>query len=159
MEIRVVDFDILTRNFQPYIDGYKNIELEKKALIESIQPMRKEIEALLTSANSGLIVNEAIQRQNAERFKVLQDKLMRADGDFKRKLKGMQDDLNTSVYEQLSDIISERSKENSIDLVMGKMEIVFSTKNVEVTDQILEIIKTKNLLYNPLIEAETQKES
>lgn len=147
MEIRVVDFDILTRNFKPYVDGYKNIESEKKSLVESIQPMRKEIESLLQSAQSNLIVNEATQRQNAERFKVLQDKLMRADSDFKRTLKGMQDDLNTSVYEDLSKIISEWSKENNIDLVMGKMEVVFSTEVVEVTNQILDIIKSKDLFY------------
>ena len=145
MELRVIDFDILTRNFQPYVDGYKNIESEKRAMLDSIQPVRKEMESIIKSSAS--ILDEVSQQKSAERFKVLQDSLMKSDNDFKYKLKGLQEDLNTSVFEQLSEIISVWAKENSINLVMGKMEVIFNTDDIEATEDILSIIKEKDLFY------------
>lgn len=145
MELRVIDFDILTRNFQPYVDGYKNIESEKRAMLDSIQPVRKEMESIMKSSTT--ILDEVSQQKNAERFRILQDSLMKSDGDFKIKLKELQEDLNTSVFEQLSEIISVWSKENSINLVMGKMEVIFNTDDIDATEDILSIIKEKDLLY------------
>jgi Skp family chaperone for outer membrane proteins len=145
MELRVIDFDILTRNFQPYVDGYKNIESEKRAMLDSIQPVRSEMEAIMKSSTT--ILDEVSQQKNAERFRVLQESLIKSDGEFKIKLKEMQEDLNTSVYDQLSEIISIWSKENSINLVMGKMEVIFNTDDIDATESILSIIKEKNLFY------------
>ena len=145
MKLRAVDFDTLTRGFQPYIDGYLKIEAEKKSLVDSIQPQKKEIEAIITSASSGLIVDEMTQKRNVERFKVLQDEIMKKDQEFKIRLKDMKDELNTSVYDQLSEIITEWSKENSIDMVIGKMEVVYCNDECDVTDEIVEILRTKGL--------------
>jgi Skp family chaperone for outer membrane proteins len=145
MELRVIDFDILTRNFQPYVNGYKNIESEKRAMLDSIQPVRSEMEEIMRSSAS--ILDEVSQQKNAERFRVLQESLMKSDGEFKIKLKELQEDLNTSVYDQLSEIISIWSKENSINLVMGKMEVIFNTDDIDATEDILSIIKEKNLFY------------
>jgi Skp family chaperone for outer membrane proteins len=145
MKLRAVDFDTLTRGFQPYIDGYLNIESEKKSLIESIQPQKKEIESIIASSSSGLIIDEMTQKINVERFRILQEELMKKDQEFKLKLKEMKDDLNTSVYDQLSEIITEWSKENSIDMVIGKMEVVYCNDECDVTNDIIEILKTKDL--------------
>lgn len=145
MELRVIDFDILTRNFQPYVDGYQNIESEKRAMLDSIQPVRKEMESIIKS--SATISDEVSQQKNAERFKFLQDSLMRSDNDFKTKLRELQENLNTSVYEQLSEIVSDWAKENSINLVMGKMEVIFNTDDIDATESILDIIREKDLFY------------
>ena len=145
MELRVIDFDILTRNFQPYVDGYKNIESEKRAMLDSIQPVRKEMESIMRSSAS--ILDEVSQQKSAERFRTLQDSLMKSDNDFKYKLKGLQEDLNTSVFEQLSEIVSVWAKENSINLVMGKMEVIFNTDDIDATEDILSVVKEKGLLY------------
>ena len=145
MKLRAVDFDTLTRGFQPYIDGYLKIEAEKKSLVDSIQPQKKEIESIITSASSGLIVDEMTQKRNVERFKVLQDELMKKDQEFKTMLKEMRDELNTSVYDQLSEIITEWAKENSIDIVTGKMEVVYCSDECDSTNDIVEILRTKGL--------------
>ena len=145
MKLRAVDFDTLTRGFQPYIDWYLNIEAEKKSLIESIQPQKKEIEAIIASSSSGLIVDEMTQKRNVERFRVLQEELMKKDQEFKMVLKEMKDELNTSVYDQLAEIITDWSKENSIDMVIGKMEVVYCNDECDVTDEIVEILRTKGL--------------
>lgn len=154
MELRVIDFEVLTRNFQPYVDGYKNIESEKRKMLESVEPSRKEMQAIITRSQSGLIVDEMSQKRDMDKFKQLQETLMRADNDFKAKLKEMSEDLNTSVYDQLSVIIDEWAKSNSIDLVMGKMEVIFNTEKVDATNDILEIIKQKNLFYTESVSGE-----
>jgi Skp family chaperone for outer membrane proteins len=154
MELRVIDFEILTRNFQPYVDGYKNIESEKRRMLESIDPSRKEMQAIITRSQSGLIVDEMSQKRDMEKFKQLQETLMKADNDFKAQLKEMSEDLNTSVYDQLSVIINEWATANSIDLVMGKMEVIFNTSSIDATDAILEVIKQKELFYTEVVSGE-----
>lgn len=147
MNLRVIDFDILTRSFQPYVDGYLKIEQEKKKLIDSIEPQKREMQSIINSSTSGIIVDELTQQKNIERFKVLQEELMKKDQEFKMVLKEMRDDLNTSVYEQLSEIISEWSAQNDIDLVTGKMEVIFAKSSIDATDEIVQILKEKNLFH------------
>jgi Skp family chaperone for outer membrane proteins len=89
-----------------------------------------------------------------ERFKEIQDKLMKLDMDFKKQLKEMSEDLNTSVYDQLSVIVEEWSKANSINLVMGKMEVIFNTEDIDATEQILEVIKEKGMFYTESVSGE-----
>lgn len=148
MEIRVIDFEILTRNFQPYVDGIKNIESEKRKMLESVDPDKREFESIVKRAQSGILIDESSQKKDSERLRQLQENLMKLDMDFKKKIKSMSDDLNNEVYEQLSTIIDEWSKQNSIDLVMGKMEVIFNTEKIEITNQILDLIKEKNLFYS-----------
>jgi Skp family chaperone for outer membrane proteins len=154
MELRVIDFEVLTRNFQPYVDGYKSIESEKRKMLESIDPSRKEMQAIITRSQSGLVVDEMSQKRDMEKFKQLQDTLMKADNDFKSQLKEMSEELNTSVYDQLAVIIDEWAKANSIDLVMGKMEIIFNTEKVDATNDIIEAIKQKGLFYTEVASGE-----
>jgi Skp family chaperone for outer membrane proteins len=154
MELRVIDFEVLTRNFQPYVDGYKNIESEKRKMLESVEPSRKEMQDIIKRSQSGLIVDEMSQKRDMEKFKQLQDALMKADNEFKTQLKELSEDLNTNVYDQLSVIVDEWANANSIDLVMGKMEVIFNTDKVDATNQILEIIKQKGLFYTEVVSGE-----
>jgi Skp family chaperone for outer membrane proteins len=154
MELRVIDFEVLTRNFQPYVDGYKNIESEKRRMLESVEPSRKEMQAIITRSQSGLIVDEVSQKRDMEKFKQIQDTLMKADTEFKTQLKQMSEDLNTSVYDQLSVIIDEWANQNSIDLVMGKMEVIFNTDRIDATNTILDVIKQKGLFYTEVASGE-----
>lgn len=147
MQIKVVDFDIVTRSFVPYIDGFKRIEKSKEDFIKSIEPQKKELESIVRSQTSGLIIDEITQKSNIERFKSIQEDVMKLDQDFKIKLKKMTDELNTDVYDQLSEIISDWAEINQIDMVMGKMEVIFANTNVDATNTILEILKEKNLFH------------
>ncbi len=151
MELRVIDFDILTRSFQPYIDGYKAIESEKRAMLDSIQPVRKEMELIISKSSSE---DEATQKVSIEKFRELQEGLVKSDSEFKMKLKKMQEDLNTSTYDHLSEIISEWATQNSINLVMGKMEVIFNTNDIDVTEQILELLKEKEMFYTETVSGE-----
>jgi Skp family chaperone for outer membrane proteins len=154
MELRVIDFEVLTRSFQPYIDGYKEIESEKRKMLESIDPQKKEMEAIIKRSQEGQIKDEASQEKEMFRFRELQEGLMKSDSDFKKQLKEMSEEINTSVYDQLSVIIEEWSNANSINLVMGKMEVIFNTDNIDATEQILEAIKEKGLYYTETVSGE-----
>lgn len=147
MELRVIDFEILTRNFQPYVEGYKEIESEKRKMLESVDPDKKEMESIIKRSQSGLVLDEASQKRDMEAFRQIQEKLMKLDQDFKRKLKEMSDELNTNVYDQLAVIVEEWATANSINLVMGKMEVIFNTDDIDATEQMLEAIKEKGLYY------------
>lgn len=147
MELRVIDFEILTRNFKIYVDGYKDIESEKRKMIDSIQPSKKEIEDIIRRSQSGLIVDESTQRRDMDRYKNLQDGLMAKDQEFKKSLKDMMDNLNTVVYDKLSEIINNWSVKNNIDIVMGKMEVIFNTDKLDATNDILDLIKELGLYY------------
>lgn len=147
MEIRVIDFEVITRSFQPYVEGYKEIESEKRAMLSSVDEDKKEMESIIRRSQSGIVMDENSQKRDGERFRQLQEKLMKLDVEFKTKLKNMNDDLNSKVFDELSVIVSEWSTTNSIDLVTGKMEVIFSSDKIEVTNQIIEVIKAKGLFY------------
>ena len=65
-------------------------------------------------------------------------------------MKKLRDDLNTKIYEELSVIISEWGSNNKIDLITGKMEVVYSNPKFEVTDNILTLLKKKELFIEML---------
>ena len=153
MELRVVDFEVLTKNYKNYQDGIKNIEGEKKSFIKSLDPVKKEMETIISQMSAGLIVDEKTQSEKEERFKALQDQAVGIDNQFKVEMRRLHDELNKSTYNELSTIISEYSEANSIDLVIGKMEIVYLVDKFEITEQILEVLKEKDLVN--VVEEET----
>ena len=153
MELRVVYFEVLTKNYKNYQDGIKNIEEEKKSFINSLDPVKKEMETIISQMSTGLIVDEKTQSEKEERFKALQDQAVGIDNQFKVEMRRLHDELNKSTYNELSTIISEYSEANSIDLVIGKMEIVYLVDKFEITEQILEVLKEKDLIN--VVEEET----
>ena len=162
MEIRVIDFEILTSHYKNYRDGVDKINAEKEAILKKIEPIKKEMNQIISSVQSGLIMDARTQQQKGERFQELQKEVMQIDNDFKYKNRQMVDELNTKSYDELSNIISVWAVKNSIDLVSGKMEIVFCNDKWDITNDILEVLKEQNLYVDRPIEkaeSETEKES
>ena len=44
MEIRVVDFDVLTKNYTNYQEGILNLSNTRNSFIDRIEPIKKEME-------------------------------------------------------------------------------------------------------------------
>jgi Skp family chaperone for outer membrane proteins len=147
MEIRVIDFDRLTRSYSNYRDGIKSIEGEKNEFLSKLGPLKKEMEDIINSAKSGLLLDPSSQRQKEVRFAELQQEAMQIDGDFKANMRELHDSLNKKTFDELSDIINEWAKENSIDLVTGKMEVVFATERLDATDIIINILKEREMYF------------
>lgn len=162
MEIRVIDFEILTSHYKNYRDGVDKINAEKEAILKKVEPIKKEMNQIISSVQSGLIMDARTQQQKAERFQELQKEVVQIDNDFKYKNRQMVDELNTKSYDELSNIIGVWAVKNSIDLVSGKMEIVFCNEKWDITNDILEVLREQNLYVDRPIEKaeeETEKES
>ena len=143
MEIRVVDFDVLTQNYSRYQDGIKNMNEIRQAFVKRMDPIRQEMEAIVKSANSGLITDERTQQEKIARFGELQDQAMGIDNEFKTTMREEQDRLNKATYDELSSLITGWSEGKGIDMIMGKMEVVFAQPSVDITESILELLKEK----------------
>jgi Skp family chaperone for outer membrane proteins len=153
METRIVDFEILTRHYKNYQDGVKEINLVRQKFVVRLTPLKSEMESIIRMANSGVVVDSNTQKSRTERFQQLQEEAVGIDEEFKGTMKKLRGDLNTKIYEELSEIISEWGSENSIDLITGKMEVVYMNPKLDSTSNILELLKQKQLFI------ETQKET
>lgn len=148
MKLRVTDFEILTKNYSNYQDGIKRIEEEKKDFIKSLEPVKKEMESIISQMSSGLIVDETTQKEKEEKFRSLQEQAMNIDNQFKTEMHRLHDELNKKTFDELSEIIDTYSKSNDIDMVIGKMEVVYLKEEFEITNDIVEVLKEKNLYYS-----------
>jgi Skp family chaperone for outer membrane proteins len=148
MKLRVTDFEILTKNYSNYQDGIKRIEEEKKEFIKSLEPVKKEMESIISQMSSGLIMDETTQKEKEEKFRSLQEQAMNIDNQFKTEMHRLHDELNKKTFDELSEIIDTYSKSNDIDMVIGKMEVVYLKEEFEITNDILEVLKEKNLYYS-----------
>ena len=158
MEIRVLDFDILTKNYKNYQDGINNIAGEKNQFISKLGPIKTEMENIINAAKSGLVLDPNTQKQKEQKFSELQQEAMMIDGDFKARMRELHDTLNKTTFDELSAFVDEWAKENSIDLITGKMEVVFANDKFDSTNDILEILKSKGLYVDHLEEASTENE-
>jgi Skp family chaperone for outer membrane proteins len=145
MILKVVDFQILTSHLKSYVSGVNNIEEEKKKFQESIEPYRKELNSIISVAQSGLISGNEEERKN--RFEVIQQELYMLESDFKRKYSELTTNLNEKSFEELEEIIKYYGSNNNIDMIMGKMEIVYNNESVEITDAILELMKSRGVYH------------
>lgn len=155
MNIKVIDFQILTRHYKNYQDGVSVIESEKEKFLEKLEPIKKEMNAIISAASAGLIMDNNSQQKRAEDFQRLQSEAIEMDREFKISLKKMTDDLNEKVYDELSEIINDWSISNNIDLVTGKMEVIYCNDKYDATNSILDILKERDLY----VEVEIKKES
>jgi Skp family chaperone for outer membrane proteins len=156
MEIRIVDFELLTRHYINYQDGLNQIEDEKSKFIEKVEPFRKEMQNIIIAAQGGVVLDNLSQEQRMQKFQSLQQEALEVEKEAKIKLKEMSQELNEKVYNELELIVSEWSDNNSIDLVIGKLEVVYLNKSFEATGYILEILKEKDMFIEY---TETEKES
>jgi Skp family chaperone for outer membrane proteins len=158
MEIRVVDFELLTRHFDKYQKGVAEIDKEKAQILESIEPMRREMQNIIAASQGGIIVDNLTQEQRMEKFQRLQSQMVEIDKDAKYKLSKMGQKLKEEVYEDIEKIVSEYSIKNSIDAVISKIETVYAGEKFEITSQILEVFKEMNI-FSEYVEKSEKKES
>ena len=92
------------------------------------------------------------------RFEELKQGAIEIDQEYKSQVSEMQDKLTKSTYSDLEEITSEWRELNSIDLVIGKIEVVCLSPKYESTDEILEILKSKNLFSEYKEEEPIKKE-
>lgn len=156
MEIRIVDFERLSRNYKKYRDGLEMLEFTKSEYLKKIEPIKKEMNQIIASMQSGLVMDNRTQKERAERFQILQEQVVSIDKEATTQLTKFRDKMTKEVYAEMEDIITEWSKSNNIDLVMGKIECVYVKEDFEITDTIIELFKSKDL-YVDYVEETLEK--
>jgi Skp family chaperone for outer membrane proteins len=164
MELRIVDFEKLSIHYKKYRDGLNMLEFIKSEYLKQIEPIKKEMNDIIASMQSGLVMDNRTQKEKAERFQSLQEQVSSIDKDATTQLSKFRDKMTKEVYSEMEEIITEWSKSNNIDLVMGKIECVYAKEEFEITDSILEAFKAKELYVESLQEKvetleENEKES
>jgi len=154
MEFRVVDFEKLTKHYKNYQDGVEKINEYKTGILKRVEPIRNEMQKIISAAQSGIVIDNLTEEQRMKRFQSLQNDLMSIDRESKSELSKMSDELNKKVYSELESIINDWSIETNIDIVLGKMEVVYVNNKFESTEDILRIIKDKGLFVEELVENE-----
>jgi len=142
MNIKVVDFEILSRHYVKYQDGIKKIEEVKQEFVKRLDPLKNEMQELLKAS---MTTDEKTQKESAERFQILQEEGMIIDDEFKHKMRQMNDELSKEIYGDLERIVTEWSNTKDIDMVIGSTEVVFLKQEHYITKYIIEILKEKDL--------------
>lgn len=145
MIINVVDFEKLTNVYKPYLDGVKEINTKRDEFVAKLEPIRKEMQEIIKSLTSNIEVPGVDKQANEIKYNELQENAIALDEEFKGLAKEMKDSLNAKTFDELSIMIDEFIEGKDIDLVIGKMEVVFVKTNFEITDNIVELLRSKNL--------------
>jgi Skp family chaperone for outer membrane proteins len=156
MEIRIIDFEILTQHYLKYSEGRIKIKELRSSFMERLKPLKNEMELILSSESSGMSFDESTQKVRYDNFQKLQQDAMDLDYEFKSEMSKMKSNLSKKTFSEFSEMITEWSIENSIDLVTGKMEVVFVSDKFDATNDILEILKVKNLYIEKVEEEEEE---
>lgn len=141
MIIKVVNFETLSRHYKNYQDGISNITDVKKDFIAKLEPFKKELESIINRSQGGEQLDDATQA----RFNELQEYAMGVDEEFKATMRKMNDELSKKIYSELEVFIKEWADKHEVDIVIGSTEVVFLIERHDVTEQVLEIIREKEL--------------
>lgn len=144
MTTHILDFEEVLRNFEPYHVSLKSIQKEKKEFSELIDAIKTEMETILSGSKS-LILDDATNQKNQMRFKELQNKAVQAESEFRSNIVARQNEEVEKNFQQIMDIVQEYSIENSLDLVVNKSTVVYVNPKLEITQQIIEVVKQKEL--------------
>lgn len=145
MIINVVDFEKLTSVYKPYLDGVNEINTERDGFVQKLEPIRKEMQDIIKSLTSNIEIPGEDKQAKEIRYNELQEQAIGLDEEFKAKAREMKDKLNEKTFDELSAIIDEFIEGKEIDMVIGKMEVVFVKPNFEITDNVIELLKSKQL--------------
>ena len=148
MEIRVLDFELLTRHYVKYQEGVKKIEEEKNIFLEKIKPIQKEMNLIISSFTGGLVIDNESQEQKRERFSILEEQLVNEERELSLKLKDMSLSINKECYSDLADIVKKWSISHNIDLVLSKNEVTYVKSVYDSTDDILYLLKQMNIFVD-----------
>lgn len=141
MTIKIVNFETLSKHYQKYQEGINKIGDAKKEFVERLKPFREELESIIEKMNSG----EQQNLQTESRFQELQAHAMEIDDEYKAAMRNMNDELSKEIYDDLSDFIKNWSSDKDIDMVMSSTEVVFVKPESDITNDILELLKEKQV--------------
>ncbi len=150
MKTYILDFEEVLKNFTPYHESLKSIQKDKQDFADLIDGIKKEMETIINSSKS-LILDDATNQKNQIRFRELQTKAVQAESEFRANIVTKQNDELEKNFQQIIELVNDWSKENDIDLVVNKNTVVFVKPEFEITQKIVDLIKSKGF-YQEYVE-------
>lgn len=150
MKIYTVDFESIIKVYKPYIDASMELENEKNGHISIIEGYKKEMQDIINSSQT-LILDEKLKKEKMEKFGKLQNEASKIDNEFRIRISKMQDEMMKKIYTQIEGIISDFSVKSSIDMVINKTEVIYSSAQVDITSTIIDLVKDKGLYTDELL--------
>jgi Skp family chaperone for outer membrane proteins len=144
MKTYILDFEEVLKNFEPYHQSLKLIQKEKQEFANLIEEIKKEMETIANSSRS-LILDEATQQKNQNRFRELQTKAVQAESEFRSNIMNKQNDELEKNFKQIIDMVDVWAKEKNIDLVINKNTVVYVNSEFEITNDVIALVKEKGM--------------
>lgn len=144
MKTYILDFEEVLKNFEPYHQSLKSIQKDKQEFSDLVDSIKKEMEGIVNSSKS-LILDDASQQKNQNRFRDLQSKAVQAESDFRANIMTKQNEELEKNFNQIIALVNDWSSENDIDLVINKNTVVFVKPELEITYKMIELIKEKGM--------------
>lgn len=151
MNITVLDFEKVARCYKPYVDGITELEIKSEETHNKINEIQEKARMIMSESNDEtLTLNEDIlenKKQQAQTdIQVLQQEAMFIDQDFKKEADEKQKVLVEEAYKGITDIVNDFiSKNNGVDMVLNRSEVVFFKEEYEITDDIIKLLEEKEL--------------
>ena len=144
MKTYILDFEEVLKNFEPYHQSLKSIQKEKQDFSDLIDGIKKEMETIVNGSKS-LILDDATQQKNQNRFRELQTKAVQAESEFRANIMTKQNDELEKNFQQIIELVNVWASENNVDLVINKNTVVFVKPELEITDSIVKLIRDKGM--------------
>lgn len=144
MKLYVIDFEEVLKNFSSYHKSLEKINEEKSKFSNEIESIKKEMESIVTQSKS-LLLDESIQMSNANKFKSLQTKAIKLESEFRNDIVELQNTELERNFKDISDIVDEWSVKNEADIVFNKTQTIYVSNKYDATNDIIKILKDKNL--------------
>jgi Skp family chaperone for outer membrane proteins len=150
METFILDFEEVLKNFTPYHESLRLVQKDKQEFADLIEEIKKEMESILNSQKS-LILDDATNQKNQNRFRELQTKAVQAESDFRANIVTKQNDELEKNFKQIIEIVDKWSEDNNIDLVVNKSSVVYVNPKFDITSKIIDVVKSQGL-YQEYVE-------
>jgi Skp family chaperone for outer membrane proteins len=148
MEIRVVDFELVTRHFRTYQEGLELVEIEKKFFLESLKPFKAEIQRIMIDNAKEVVPDRRLREQRNENFEKIQKEVVVLEKEYNEKIKKIHDAYTIKTFDELQVIITEWASQAGIDLVTSKMEVIFNSDKIDATNQVIDLLKQKDMFVD-----------
>jgi Skp family chaperone for outer membrane proteins len=143
MEFRIVDTEVLLKNFKPYHESMERINEEKKKFSDKVDLIRTEMEGIAKS--SSLILDNNTKEQKVKRFEELREQGYELETEFRQMISKLQNEELDQNFNQVSGIIEEWASQNNIGHVFNKLQLAYTDNSADCTLDVIEVIKSKNL--------------
>jgi len=155
MKIYSVDFEQVVKNYKNYVSQMLDLDQIKMTHQNEMEIFKKEMESIIASANSGLIIDENTQKANIQRFKDLQMNASKKENEFRTKFTERQNDIMESSFEEISELINDYASSEEIDMIVSKSQLIFAKAEFDLTDTVIGVLKERDLFYVNEMEKES----